>query len=163
MMKIVSVNAAWPAPNDTAAGASPASRIANGSTNHSSVWLVPISHTSVPPATSPTTVPPIARTIVWPVLRALERSTESVPSTIQNECCAPLSSATRIAIPSPAAPRTLLRSQMLLRSKWAVVRSCTAATVLGNPAGGRPSSRCHQVRRSAAAAAAALAPSCSAM
>ena len=38
----VSVNAAWPAAKEIAAGATPASRIASGSSSHSSVVLVPI-------------------------------------------------------------------------------------------------------------------------
>ena len=58
----------------------------------------------------PIAVPSSPRTTFWPVLRALERSTDKVPSTIQNECCAPLRSAIRTAPASAIAPRRLLRS-----------------------------------------------------
>ena len=39
----------------------------------------------------PTSVPSRPRTTFWPVLRALERSTDSVPSTTQKECWTPVS------------------------------------------------------------------------
>ena len=58
----VSVNAAWPAANEIAAGATPASRIASGSRNHSSVALVPITVSIAAPMTNPTTVPDRPRT-----------------------------------------------------------------------------------------------------
>ena len=53
----VSVNAACPAANEIAAGATPASRTASGSRNHSSVVSVPISAQHAAPTTKPTTVP----------------------------------------------------------------------------------------------------------
>jgi hypothetical protein len=53
----------------------------------------------------------IASTTVVPVARALERSTEIVPSTTQKPFCASVTLATRTASASPAAPRTLLRNQ----------------------------------------------------
>ena len=82
----MTVNAACPASNDTAAGANPATRTARGSRIQRSVVLVPISATIAPPTTTPAAVPARPRTTLWPVLSAFERSTESVPSTTQNEC-----------------------------------------------------------------------------
>ncbi len=87
----------------------------------------------------------------WPVLSALERSTESVPSTTQKECCTPVSLATSTATPSATAPRTLLCSQTEPRSMCAAARCCTAEAVLASPFGWRPSTRSIQLRRSAAA------------
>ena len=49
----VSVNAAWPAAKEIAAGATPANRIATGSRNHSSVALVPITSSSAAPIDEP--------------------------------------------------------------------------------------------------------------
>ena len=62
--------------------------------------LVPISGTSTPPTTNPAMVPSRPRTTFWPVLSALERSTESVPNTTQKQCCTPVRSATSTARPS---------------------------------------------------------------
>ena len=42
MIRTVTVNAAWPAPNETVAGARPATRIAIGSNTQSNVVFVPI-------------------------------------------------------------------------------------------------------------------------
>ncbi len=82
----VSVNAAWPAAKEIAAGATPASRIATGSRNHSSVVLVPIAVSISAPTMKPITVPDRPRSAVCPVLSAFERSTESAPRTTQKEC-----------------------------------------------------------------------------
>ena len=60
--------------------------------------------------TNPTTVPSSARPAFWPVFKALERSTASVPSTTQNACCTPVNSATRTARLRAIAPRRLLCS-----------------------------------------------------
>jgi hypothetical protein len=79
------VNPACPAVNETA-GAMPATRIATGSSTHSSTGFVPSMSTSAPPMMNPIVVPTSPRTTLCPVLRALERSTDSAPSTIQNEC-----------------------------------------------------------------------------
>ena len=104
------MKAAWPAANETVAGARPASRIAIGSSTQRTVVLVPISVTRIAPTMNPAAVPSSARTMFWPVFSALERRTARVPKTTQNACWTPLRSATRTATPSPAAPRTLLRS-----------------------------------------------------
>ena len=53
---------------------------------------------------------------------------------------------------SPAAPRTLLCSQTELRSTCDVARCCAALSGPTSPCGWRPSRRCGQLRRSAAAA-----------
>ena len=71
----------------------------------------PIAQTSTPPTTIPIPVPVIASTTVVPVARALERSTEIVPSTTQKPFCASVTLATRTASASPTAPRRLLRNQ----------------------------------------------------
>ena len=87
-MRAVTVNAAWPAANEMAAGATPVTRMAGGRRTHSTVVFVPTASTMTAPTTMPTTVPSTARTTLWPVLSALERSTESVPRTTQNPCSA---------------------------------------------------------------------------
>ena len=74
------VNAACPAANEIAAGASPANRTTNGSSTHSTVVSVPIAYTIAPPTMKPATVPASARNAFWPVLSAVERSTARVPN-----------------------------------------------------------------------------------
>ena len=96
-MRAVTVNAAWPAANEIAAGATPVTRMAGGRSTHSTVVFVPTASTMTAPTTMPTTVPSTARTTLWPVLSALERSTESVPRTTQNACSARTTSATSTA------------------------------------------------------------------
>ena len=106
----MTVNAACPAANEIAAGATPASRTraAAGPTAPSCPCR---SRENAAPMANPTAVPTSPRAMYCPVLSAFERSTESVPSTTQNECCTPVRSATSTASPSPTAPRTLLCSQ----------------------------------------------------
>ena len=60
-------------------------------------------------------------------------------------------------MPSPTAPRRLLRSHSDWRPRWALARSCAAVSAVGNPAGERPSSCWSHVLRSAAAATLAFA------
>ena len=103
--------------------------------------LVPIRATIAPPTTTPAAVPARPRTTLWPVLSAFERSTESVPSTTQNECWTPDMLATSTARLSPAAPRRLLWSQTECGSKCATARCWKADTVPGRPEGRRPSIR----------------------
>ena len=88
----VTVNAAWPAANEIAAGATPATRIAGGSRTQSTVVFgADQREQHGRRSTNPTTVPSsAARRRSGPVLSAFERSTDSVPSTTQNECCTPV-------------------------------------------------------------------------
>ena len=72
----VTVKAAWPAANEIAAGAKPATRIANGSSTHSTVELVPISSIRPAPTMKPASVPSSPRRAFWPMLSAFERSTD---------------------------------------------------------------------------------------
>ena len=102
---------AWPAANETARGAYAASIAASGSAIHNHVSLLPMARSSRPPTVIPASVPSSAWTIVAPVLSALERSTESDPSTTQNACWTDASEAMKTAIASPIAPRALLRNQ----------------------------------------------------
>ena len=60
-MSAVTVNAAWPAANEMAAGATPVTRIAGGRSTHSTVVFVPTASTITAPTTMPTTVPSTAR------------------------------------------------------------------------------------------------------
>ena len=60
--------------------------------------------------TNPTAVPATARSAVAPVPRALDRSTDSVPSTTQNPCSTSVTSTTATARARPAAPRTAFRN-----------------------------------------------------
>ena len=60
--------------------------------------------------TNPMAVPPIARSAVAPVPKALERNTDRVPSTTQKPCDTFVISTTVTARASPAAPRTALRN-----------------------------------------------------
>ena len=103
------------------------------------------------PIAKPATVPSRPRTAFWPVLRALERRTDSVPSTTQKECCTPVNLATSTARPRPIAPRRLLCSHTEWLSRWELARWRAARMVLGNPSGCRPRRRANQPRRSAAA------------
>ena len=66
---------------------------------------------SAEPIANPTTVPARARHAVAPVEAALVRSTDSVPSTTQNPCCSPDTSAMATAAASATAPRSELRNQ----------------------------------------------------
>ena len=106
----VSVNAACPAVKEITAGATPASSTASGSSTQSSAVLVPMAATTAAPIANPIAVPSTPRAMNWPVFSAFERSTDSVPSTTQNECCTPVRLATNTARPRPTAPRTLLCS-----------------------------------------------------
>ena len=112
----------------------------------------PSAATSAPPTRMPTNVPSRPRTAFWPVLSTLERSTDKVPSTTQNECCTPVTLAMNTARASATAARTLLCSQTECTSRWAAARCQAADSVLSTPAGWRPSTRSSQVRRSASAA-----------
>jgi hypothetical protein len=108
--KTTTVKPAWPAANEIALGAYAASRTANGSTPQSTAWCVPIAITMTAPTTIPTAVPASALRTDQPVLSALERRTESVPSTTQNECCKPVRCEMNTATANPTAPRMLLRN-----------------------------------------------------
>ena len=152
-MSTVSVNAACAAANDIAAGASPASRTATGSTSHSSALFVPISHTRPRRRRSPPRCPASARSAVCPVLSALERSTDSAPSTTQKECWTLLRSADQHREPEPdgAAQAVLQPHRVPLEVR---ARALLGGRQRAREARrGRPSSRSSQVRRSAAAAA----------
>ena len=82
-------------------------RMTKGRRTHRTAVLVPIRYTSTPPTTNPAVVPTMARTMFWPVLRALERSTARVPKTTQKPCCTPLRWATSTARPRATAPLRL--------------------------------------------------------
>ena len=56
-------------------------------------------------------MPPSARSAVDSVDAALVRSTDRVPSTTQNPCCTPDTSATRTAAARASDPRRLFRNQ----------------------------------------------------
>ena len=131
----VIVKLAWPAVNEMTAGDTPAISTAIGSRIHSTVSLVPMPTISAPPMTNPTRLPSTARTTFCPVLKALDRSTLSVPSTTQNECWTPVRSATSTARPSAIAPRTLLCSQTECGSTCAPARSCTDDSAPVTPPG----------------------------
>ena len=133
------VKPAWPAAKETAAGATPASRIEKGSSTHKRTVLVPIRARAAAPMTKPATVPASPRRTFWPVLRAFERSTDKVPSTTQNECCTPVRSATRTARPRATAPRTALCKVTECRSKCETARLLGGAQAPARP--GRLASR----------------------
>jgi hypothetical protein len=63
------------------------------------------------PTTKPITVPPSARSAVDSVEAAFVRSTDRVPSTTQNPCWTPDTSATRTAAARASDPRRLFRNQ----------------------------------------------------
>jgi hypothetical protein len=88
-MNSTMVNAACPAANEIALGAYEPIRTATGRIAHSTVSCVPIPITSSEPRTIPTAVPARAERIDQPVPSALERSTDSVPSTTQKLCWTP--------------------------------------------------------------------------
>ena len=84
------MNAACPAANEMAAGAMPANRMASGSSVQRTPDEVPITCSSRAPTTKPAMVPARPRRTFWPVFRAFERSTDSVPRMTQNECWTPV-------------------------------------------------------------------------
>ena len=82
------------------------------------------------PTTKPTAVPAMARNAVEPVPRALDRSTDSVPSTTQKPCSTSVISTTATARASPAAPRTAFRNHTDRSDRWDLSRghsSCEAS------------------------------------
>ena len=117
-MITTSVKPACPAAKEIMEGAMPEISTTRGSSTHSTtVWsLIPIMMSD--PATTPTAVPPTARSAVAPVPRALERSTDMVPSTTQNPWETLVSSTTVTAMARPTAPRTALRNQTERNDKW---------------------------------------------
>ena len=148
----VSVNAAWPAANEIADGASPATRITIGSRAHSTCGVRPDQvHEGSPDGKPERRCPTRARTTFWPVLSALERSTESVPNATQNPCCTLLSRR-----PAPRAQGQRHRggcSEAIAnpgRRERRHVRG-PPPTDPANLAGWRPSSRSIHERRAAAA------------
>ena len=146
------MNPACPAVNETA-GAMPATRIATGSSAHSSAWFVPTSSTSAPPMTNPIVVPTSPRTRVLPGAQGVgaehrqgaEHDPERVlgPAQVRDQdgagrarsrrgrCCAARPSAARRVRARVPGPRRSARRR---------------------PRGCRPSSLRHQVRASAAVA-----------
>ena len=94
--------------------------------------------------TNPTTVPASARHAVPPVDAALVRSTDSVPSTTQNACCTPETSATATAAARASAPRSELRNHTE-RTVACLVTSNVALrrpTWRGVPAAGEQAAYC---------------------
>ena len=81
-------------------GASPANRTASGSRTQSSVVSVPMAASTRADREADDRAEQRRARRSGPVFSALERSTDSVPSTTQNECCTPVRSATRTARPS---------------------------------------------------------------
>ena len=73
---IVTVNAAWPATNETAAGATAASKTAGGSKNQMNVVSFPIASSRSAPTKKPIAVPASPRMMFCPVASAFDRSTE---------------------------------------------------------------------------------------
>ena len=128
-MSRVIVKPACPAANEIAWGAYAASRTAAGSSTHSSTSFIPTARTSPTPTNRPTAVPRRALSTLASVPSAFERSTESVPSTIQNECWRLDCCAIRTATASAAAPLTLLRSWTARRLPYprATVRDASRA------------------------------------
>src|SRR5262249_26770155 len=85
-----------------------------------------------------TTVPATARSAVAPVPRALDRSTDRVPSATQNACETPVILATATATARAAAPRKELRSQTERTVKWVADRCHSAWASAVNPEGRQP-------------------------
>ena len=108
---MTTVNAAWPKTNGSVPGAYAATAMAIGSATHSAGVLVPMPSSSRAPTTKPITVPPSARSAVDSVDAALVRSTDRVPSTTQNPCWTPDTSATRTAAARASDARRLFRNQ----------------------------------------------------
>ena len=102
-MSTVSVNAACAAANDIARGREPGEQDRDrAAASHSSTRFVPISHTRLPPTAKPDRRAQRApAATVCPVLSALERSTDSAPSTTQKECWTLLRSADQDRQPEP--------------------------------------------------------------
>ena len=150
-MNSTTVNDAWPAANEIAAGATPPISTATGSSAHSSVVFVPIASTTADPMTNPATVPASARANVWPVLSALERRIDRVPKDTQKACSTPISRATSTASASAAPPRRLLCNDTEVSARCAPARSRIDASRPPIPAGSRPIARASQPRAAAAA------------
>ena len=133
-----SVNPACPATNENATGATAATRIVTGSSTHSSTGSRPRPSSTAALIATPSVVPSTARTAVTPVPSALERSTDSEPSTTQNACCTSSAVDSPTAIDSPAAPRIAERRIAERRSScWRV--SSLAATDQRRRSAGRQS------------------------
>ena len=81
----VTVNAACPAAKEIAAGASPAIRIATGSSTQSRAVSLPRACTSAAPTTNPAVYRQGAQHVL-PRAQGVGRSTASVPKTTQKAC-----------------------------------------------------------------------------
>jgi hypothetical protein len=99
----------------------------------------------------PRKVPPRARNAVDSVVAALVRSTDMVPSTTQNPCCTPDTSATSTAAASASDPRRAFSIQTerilaCLASTPIAPDSAASRRSVASPSGGAP----YQLRRRAA-------------
>ena len=96
----------------------PETSTASGRSAQSRTVWSPTPSMTTEPATTPSAVPVTARTAVAPVPSALDRSTDSVPSTTQKPCETLVISMTATARASPMAPRTALRNQTERKERW---------------------------------------------
>ena len=124
--------------------------------------MVPTSSMTAEPTAKPITVPPIARSAVDPVVRAVVRSTDMAPSTTQKPWETSVISAIATAMASPRAPRTLFWNQTDRTVRCPVSTLGTASMPVDDtvpvaaPGVVRPTSRSSSGRASAAADAATV-------